>query len=115
MSFVLSEEQEAIRKSARDVARARMSVAVHRALRDGRDASGYSREGFAELASLGLVGVAIDEAYGGAGLHEIEHVLITEELAYGCTGIQTSMTANALAATQLCEIPCAPGTTGAVC
>jgi acyl-CoA dehydrogenase len=37
--------------------------------------------------------------YGGSGLSELDTVLITEELAYGCTGIQTSMTANGLAAT----------------
>ncbi len=47
---------------------------------------------------LGLVGSSIPEAYGGMGLSELDHVLIVEELAYGCTGIQTSITANTLAA-----------------
>lgn len=48
---------------------------------------------------LGLSAPVIPEAYGGAGLSEIENVLLTEELAFGCTGIQTSLTANTLCAT----------------
>jgi acyl-CoA dehydrogenase len=56
---------------------------------------------FKEAWELGLVGPNIPEEYGGAGLGEVDHVLVTEELAFGCTGIQTSMTANALAATPI--------------
>jgi len=56
---------------------------------------------YKEAWELGLVGSTIPEAYGGAGTTEVDHVLLTEELAFGCTGIQTSMTANTLAATPL--------------
>jgi acyl-CoA dehydrogenase len=56
---------------------------------------------FNEAWELGLVGPNIPEEYGGAGLGEVDHVLLTEELAFGCTGIQTSFTANALAATPI--------------
>ncbi|NOY91743.1 MAG: acyl-CoA dehydrogenase [Deltaproteobacteria bacterium] len=56
---------------------------------------------FKEAWELGLVAPNIPEEVGGSGLSELDHVLLTEELAYGCTGIQTSMTANALAATPL--------------
>lgn len=56
---------------------------------------------FKEAWELGLVGPNIPEEYGGAGLSEVDNVLLTEELAFGCTGIQTSMTANTLAATPL--------------
>jgi len=56
---------------------------------------------FKEAWELGFVGPNIPEAYGGAGMGEVDHVLLTEELAFGCTGIQTSMTANVLAATPL--------------
>ncbi len=56
---------------------------------------------FKEAWELGLVAPNIPEEVGGGGLSELDHVLLTEELAYGCTGIQTSMTANALAATPL--------------
>lgn len=56
---------------------------------------------FKEAWELGLVAPNIPEEYGGAGLTEVDNVLLTEELAFGCTGIQTSMTANTLAATPL--------------
>jgi acyl-CoA dehydrogenase len=56
---------------------------------------------FKEAWELGFVGPNIPEEYGGAGMGEVDHVLLTEELAFGCTGIQTSMTANVLAATPL--------------
>jgi acyl-CoA dehydrogenase len=56
---------------------------------------------FKEAWELGVVAPNIPEEYGGAGLGEVDHVLVTEELAFGCTGIQTSMTANALAATPI--------------
>jgi acyl-CoA dehydrogenase len=56
---------------------------------------------FKEAWELGFVGPTIPEEYGGAGMTELDNVLLTEELAFGCTGIQTSMTANTLAATPL--------------
>ncbi len=54
-----------------------------------------------EAWELGLVAPTVPEAYGGAGLGEVDHVLLTEELAFGCTGIQTAITAVTLAATPL--------------
>ncbi len=48
---------------------------------------------------LGLVNPTVPPEYGGAGLGELDNALIAEQLAYGCTGIQTSMLANTLALT----------------
>jgi acyl-CoA dehydrogenase len=39
----------------------------------------------------------VPEAYGGAGLGYLDGCLIEEELAWGCSGIQTSLGANGLA------------------
>ena len=39
----------------------------------------------------------IPEEYGGMGLSTLDGCIITEELAYGCTGIQTACEANGLA------------------
>jgi acyl-CoA dehydrogenase len=50
---------------------------------------------------IGLVNPGVPEEYGGAGMGELENALITEQMAYGCTGIQTSITANQLALTPI--------------
>ena len=61
----------------------------------------FPNDVFKEAWDIGFVNAGVDEAYGGAGLSEVDHVLLTEELAFGCTGIQTSITANTLAATPI--------------
>ena len=38
----------------------------------------------------------IPEIYAGLGLRTSDACLITEELAYGCTGVQTALEANSL-------------------
>ncbi|XP_054623931.1 medium-chain specific acyl-CoA dehydrogenase, mitochondrial isoform X2 [Dunckerocampus dactyliophorus] len=45
---------------------------------------------------LGLMNSHIAEDYGGMGLSIFDSCLITEELAYGCTGVQTAIEANSL-------------------
>ena len=61
----------------------------------------FPMEVYREAWELGFVGPNIPEEYGGAGMSEVDNVLLTEELAFGCTGIQTSLTANTLAATPI--------------
>jgi acyl-CoA dehydrogenase len=46
--------------------------------------------------SLGLLNSHIPQELGGPGLGIFDSCVITEELSYGCTGIQTSMEANSL-------------------
>ncbi|XP_036746169.1 medium-chain specific acyl-CoA dehydrogenase, mitochondrial [Manis pentadactyla] len=45
---------------------------------------------------LGLMNTHIPERCGGLGLGTFDSCLITEELAYGCTGVQTAIEANSL-------------------
>ncbi len=46
----------------------------------------------------GLLSVNISEDYGGPGMSLLEECIMTEELAWACSGIQTSLTLNSLAA-----------------
>jgi alkylation response protein AidB-like acyl-CoA dehydrogenase len=55
-------------------------VTMLRELRDRADAVGFSRELWREMAGLGLVGMALPEAYGGGGLGFAELGLVLEEL-----------------------------------
>jgi alkylation response protein AidB-like acyl-CoA dehydrogenase len=79
MSYVLTEEQESIRRTAKALVGERAPVAHLRALRDEADKVGFSRELWKEMASLGLVGMAIPESYGGAGLGFAELGLVLYE------------------------------------
>ena len=46
---------------------------------------------------IGLVGINVPEAYGGAGAGVFDEALVMEELAYGCSGISTAIGINNLA------------------
>jgi acyl-CoA dehydrogenase len=46
---------------------------------------------------LGLTVMTIPKAYGGSGLSMLDECIVTEELAYGCSGMSTSITLNGLA------------------
>jgi acyl-CoA dehydrogenase len=95
LGFDLSEEQRALEQTAQKFTAERIVPVAAECDRTGT----FPMDVFKQAWELGLVAPTIPEAYGGAGISELEHTLITEALAYGCTGIQTSMTANALAAT----------------
>ena len=96
-SFDFSSEQLALIETARKFTKERIIPVAAECDREAK----FPKDLFKEAWGLGLVAPNIPEAYGGAGLSELEHCLLTEELGYGCTGIQTSMTANALAATPI--------------
>jgi acyl-CoA dehydrogenase len=97
LSFNLSEEQQSLVHSARRFAEERIIPAAAQADRDAT----FPREVFEQAWHLGLVNPTVGEAYGGAGLSHLDNSLICEQLAFGCTGIQTSMLANTLALTPI--------------
>lgn len=95
LSFELSEDQAALVEEARRFTREKIIPVAAQCDRTHE----YPMDVFREAWELGLVGADLPESYGGGGLSTLDAVLLVEELAYGCTGIQTSMTANSLAAT----------------
>jgi acyl-CoA dehydrogenase len=97
LSFQLTEEQKALVDAGKRFTKERIIPAAAQADRDAV----FPKDVFAEAWNLGLVNTTIPEAYGGLGLGELDNSLLCEELAYGCTGIQTSMLANTLALTPI--------------
>ena len=97
LNFNLSEEQSALAETARRFTRERIIPAAAAADRDAV----FPRDVFEEAWRLGLINTTVSPDYGGAGLGELDNAIITEQLAYGCTGIQTSMLANTLAGTPI--------------
>ncbi|XP_013787803.1 medium-chain specific acyl-CoA dehydrogenase, mitochondrial-like isoform X2 [Limulus polyphemus] len=91
-NFELTDEQKEYQALSRKFAREEViPVARH------YDETGeYPVEILKKAWKLGLMNHGIPEKYGGAGLSHLGGCLITEELAYGCTGIATAMEANNL-------------------
>ncbi|MDE0183236.1 MAG: acyl-CoA dehydrogenase family protein [Caldilineaceae bacterium] len=52
---------------------------------------------FQKAREVGLVNLNIPEEYGGMGASALEECVISEAMAYGCSGIQTALMLNQLA------------------
>jgi alkylation response protein AidB-like acyl-CoA dehydrogenase len=81
LNFELGEEQEAIRRLARDFAS--RELAPHAEAWDA--ASTFPVATLRAAAALGMAGIYVSEAAGGSGLTRLDAALIFEELAAGCT------------------------------
>ncbi len=75
--FVLTEEQEQLRREIRAFAKG--EIAPHISAWD--EASEFPLEVVKKLGGMGLLGVIIPPAYGGAGLGYVDYVLAVEELS----------------------------------
>ena len=93
-NFEFTDDQKQLQDLARKFAKEEIiPKAAH------HDSSGeYPREIAKKAWDLGLMNTHVPQDYGGLGLGVLEGCIITEELAYGCTGICTAMEANTLAA-----------------
>jgi acyl-CoA dehydrogenase len=92
ISFGLSDEQKALRELAREFAEREIRTVA--AEYDER--SQHPAEVIAKAHEVGLMNPHVPEEYGGAALSAFEQILIGEELAWGCSGIATSIVANIL-------------------
>src|SRR3954470_18480175 len=97
MDLRFSEEQDALTATAREFTRKEIiPKAAH------HDETGeFPRAIFKKAWETGLMNIEIPEAYGGLGGARLENCLVQEEVAFGCTGINTSLSANSLGATPL--------------
>ena len=80
MNFDFTDDQQAIKRTAREFLEARYRGGVVRELVD--DARGFTDAQWHEIAELGWPGVIVPEEYGGLGLGALELVVIEEELGY---------------------------------
>ena len=93
VDFALTEEQEELRRVAREFAQKEVApVAMH-----------YDKTGefpwaiYRQAYDIGLMNPSVPAAYGGGGLSALECCLIVEELGAACAGITTSIMVNDLA------------------
>src|SRR5512143_1196308 len=96
MAFDLTftEEQQALIDTAREFAKKEIVPVAGKLDEHGT----FPKEIFHKAWGLGLMNCEVPEAYGGGALSCLDHCLIQEEIAYGCSGINTSMTGNMLGA-----------------
>ncbi len=93
-----SAEQELLRRTVRECADAELRPHVMA----WDEAQAFPKDLLAKLAALGLTGIQIPEAYGGAGMSAVEYCICIEELARVDPSIALSVAAhNGLAAAHL--------------
>jgi len=97
VDFQLTEEQEAVRKLARDFALKEMRPAA----REYDEKEEFPWPIVKTAHEIGLLNSVIPEEYGGVGADRLTECLIAEELFYGCAGMGTSLMANNLGLTPI--------------
>jgi alkylation response protein AidB-like acyl-CoA dehydrogenase len=80
MNFDFTDDQRAIKRTARDFLSARYRSETIRELAESE--RGFTDQQWRELVELGWPGVIVPEAYGGLGLGAVELVVIAEEMGY---------------------------------
>src|SRR5215207_1771439 len=80
MYFDLTDEQQAIRSTAKDFLAARYKSERIRALADS--GSGFEQSDWDEMAELGWSGLAFPEEWGGQGLGIVDLAVLFEEMGY---------------------------------
>ncbi|RZF23301.1 acyl-CoA dehydrogenase [Halobacteriovorax vibrionivorans] len=93
MNFELTSEQKEIRELAMKFARNEMMPKAG----EFDEKAQMPMDILKQAWELGLVNTCIPAEYGGAGFTTIDSMIITEALAYGCLGMNTSIMANDLA------------------
>jgi acyl-CoA dehydrogenase len=94
VDFTLTDEQKNLRELARDFAAKEIRPVAAELDRDGT----FPRAIIEKAHEVGLMNTHAPEQYGGPGLSYLDGCVIEEELAWGCSGVQTSLGANGLAA-----------------
>jgi len=87
MDFELTSEQKLIRDTARDLAK--REIAPRAAQIDKTHE--FPRKIFARLGEMGLLGILVPEAWGGAGMDALSYVLALEEIARACASTAVIM------------------------
>ena len=90
MQFELTEEQQLIQNTARGFAKREVAPKAAKIDAEHR----FPDEIVRQMAEIGLMGVAIPESYGGAGLDTVSYVVAMEEIATACASTAVIMSVN---------------------
>lgn len=90
MEFELTEEQRMIRDTAREFAAREIAPKAAELDKSAR----WPSEILAKMAELGLMGVAIPQEHGGAGMDTLSYALAMEEISAACASCGVIMSVN---------------------
>src|SRR2546427_2337145 len=94
MDFSLTDEQQRLVETARKFTREKIIPVAQKLDEHGT----FPKEICEQAWEIGLMNVELPQEVGGLGLSTLDHVLMAEEVNYGCAGIGTTMFGNNLAA-----------------
>jgi acyl-CoA dehydrogenase len=94
VDFTLTDEQKNLRELAHDFAEKEIRPVAWELDKDGA----WPQAIINKAHEIGLMNTHLPEEYGGAGLSFLDGCILEEELSWGCSGVQTSLGANGLAA-----------------
>jgi alkylation response protein AidB-like acyl-CoA dehydrogenase len=94
LDLTFTEEQEAARETAREFAERVLMPQAARLDEEER----FPEEAVRELAELGLLGMTVPEAHGGAGLDNIAYTLSLMEVARADASVAVTLSVNTLVA-----------------
>jgi butyryl-CoA dehydrogenase len=90
MQLELTEEQKMVQQMARDFAVREVEPKARELDREGR----WPAELVKRMGELGLMGVAVPEAHGGAGFDTVSYALAMEEISRACASTGVIMSVN---------------------
>jgi acyl-CoA dehydrogenase len=93
VGFTLTEEQKLLQQMAREFARHEIIPVA----KEYDQSHQFPWPVIRKAQELGLTIMTVPKAYGGSELSMLDECIVTEELAYGCSGMSTSITLNGLA------------------
>ena len=82
MKLTLTEEQEMLRKTARDFLADKCSKPFVKQMKESE--AGYSRELWQEMAELGWMGLAFPDKYSGGDMNFLDLAVLLEEMGRAC-------------------------------
>jgi acyl-CoA dehydrogenase len=97
IEFQLTEDQVALQDMAREFAEKEMRPKAATYDQGHEFPEPVMRKAF----EVGFLTCTVPAEYGGGGLKDLETAIISEELAWGCAGMYTTMMANSLAFTPI--------------
>jgi alkylation response protein AidB-like acyl-CoA dehydrogenase len=101
IDFTLTESQQELRRVAREFARKEIRPIAAELDRNPDPTQSFARDLYPKANALGFNTALVQEAYGGAGLGDLDFAIILEELAWGDVGVALTYLGHWLALTPL--------------